>query len=162
MRSEQEMLDMVRGKVVRLRRRRRIALGSGAVLALALVVGGGVSLAAAAGRDDDSLFTYTADQPPPPSAQPPPPSTQPPPPPSTEAPPPSGETIVMPNVIGMDATAATTVLQEVGLRGGTRAIELRHTATAEVPPGTVLAQSPAAGTDVRLGDPVVLDVSSDG
>jgi hypothetical protein len=154
MRSEQEMLDMVRGKVVRLRRRRRIALGSGAVLALALVVGGGVSLAAAAGRDDDKQFTYTADQPPPPSTQPPPPST--------EAPPPSGETIVMPNVIGMDATAATTVLQEVGLRGGTRAIELRHTATAEVPPGTVLAQSPAAGTDVRLGDPIVLDVSSDG
>jgi hypothetical protein len=173
MRSEQEMLDMVRGKVVRLRRHRRIARAGGAVLALVVVVGGGVGLAAASGGDDDKQVTYTADQPPPPSTEVPPPSTQPPPPstevppattepppPTTEGPSPSGATIVMPDVTGMDDAAAISVLQEVGLN--VRAVESDGPASAEVPAGTVISQSPAAGARVHLGEAVDVEVSFGG
>jgi hypothetical protein len=160
MRSEQEMLDIVRGKVIRLRRRRRMAVGSGAVLALVVVVGGGMGLAAAAGGGDDKQVTYTADQPPdttevsPDTTDVSPDTTQP--------PPPSGETVVMPDVTGLDAAAATQILQEVGLGGGERAVELHHTASADVAAETVLSQSPAPGAAVSLGDSVVLEVSSGG
>lgn len=63
----------------------------------------------------------------------------------------------VPNVVGMPLDAAVGTLSEVGLT-----VEIAHETAAAaqpMPPGYVVAMSPAAGTQRRLGAPVVLALS---
>ena len=64
---------------------------------------------------------------------------------------PQGSTV--PDVVGQPAPTARRALQEAGLR-----VEIERVASSK-PVGTVLRQSPAAGTDVERGDVVSLQVA---
>jgi serine/threonine-protein kinase len=65
------------------------------------------------------------------------------------------ESVKVPNVIGLTATQATINLQAAGLVAGT----VTNVATASVPAGMVLVQSPVAGTAAAKGTAVDLQVS---
>jgi membrane peptidoglycan carboxypeptidase len=72
--------------------------------------------------------------------------------PAAPKPPPPAKTKV-PNVVGQNVQAATSLLGQAGLRA--RVKEVPHSA----PQGRVVAQSPTAGTEVRGGTTVTLQVS---
>jgi len=65
------------------------------------------------------------------------------------------ESVKVPNVIGLTETQATINLQAAGLVAGT----VTNVATASVPAGMVLVQSPVAGTAAAKGTAVDLQVS---
>lgn len=64
------------------------------------------------------------------------------------------ELIAVPDVVGSSVSAARGELQSVGLRSST------VTVVSEEPAGTVIAQSPAAGAELREGATVKLTVSA--
>ena len=70
------------------------------------------------------------------------------------APPPAPVTIEVPRLVGLRAAEARSRLQELGLRFTQRPVESTQ------PKGTVVRQSPGAGTELRKGQAVLLTVST--
>jgi hypothetical protein len=62
----------------------------------------------------------------------------------------------MPNVIGMHLTGAEA---RIRLEVTSPQFTIRHTRTRSVPPGTVVAQSPAAGSPLRPQNQILLTVA---
>ena len=73
-----------------------------------------------------------------------PPKPPPPPPPSIPAPPPAEMTCIVPNIEGLDETAAKRAISSLGLK-----IAKSNRYDSKVPQGAVLSQEPAAGTKLR-------------
>jgi len=67
----------------------------------------------------------------------------------------AGRTVTVPNVVGEAMNAAGALIQSVGLKEG-----IYFAASARVPPGTVLAQSPTAGSRAVPGAEVQLEIAS--
>jgi beta-lactam-binding protein with PASTA domain len=65
--------------------------------------------------------------------------------------------VIVPDVVGMSSSAASAILDAAGFG----AVELHYLSTAEVPPDTVVSQSPAAGTVVERSDTVTIELSAD-
>jgi len=63
--------------------------------------------------------------------------------------------VKVPNVVGQTLEKATMILNEAGLTEGERAKEQ----SAEVSPGSIVAQNPEAGTEVQLRSKVRLVVA---
>jgi beta-lactam-binding protein with PASTA domain len=68
----------------------------------------------------------------------------------------AGATVDVPDVVGTQAVEAEATLAEAGLRANV------HTVPSARPGGTVVAQSPAPGTEVEEGSAVRLNVSAGG
>jgi PASTA domain len=66
-----------------------------------------------------------------------------------------GHTVTVPNVVGEEMDAAGAIIQGVGLNEG-----IYFTASARVPPGTVLSQSPGADSRAVPGAEVELEIAS--
>jgi beta-lactam-binding protein with PASTA domain len=64
--------------------------------------------------------------------------------------------VAVPNVVNATQAVATTAIGSVGLTVGT----ITTASSATVPAGSVISQNPAAGTQVVVGSPVALVVSS--
>ena len=64
-------------------------------------------------------------------------------------------TYVMPDLIGLNGERAADVMRVRGFRVSITA----QSATAAIPPGVVVRQSPAGGYQVHPGDPIALEVS---
>lgn len=69
-------------------------------------------------------------------------------------PPPAPVTIEVPRLVGLRAAEARSQLQELGLRSTQRPVESTQ------PKGTVVRQSPGAGTKLREGQAVLLTIST--
>ena len=63
------------------------------------------------------------------------------------------ERVAVPTVVGMRESAAADALREEGLEPRSRPVE------SDEPPGTVVAQNPAAGTEVERGAVVTIDIA---
>ena len=64
--------------------------------------------------------------------------------------------VVVPNVVGLTQAAATSAIMAANLTLGT----VTKASSTTVPAGTVMSQSPSAGTQARQGSAVTLVVSS--
>ncbi len=73
---------------------------------------------------------------------------------SPPVPPPAPVTIEVPRLVGLRAAEARSQLQELGLRSTQRPVESTQ------PKGTVVRQSPGAGTKLREGQAVLLTIST--
>ncbi len=67
-------------------------------------------------------------------------------------------TVVVPNVVGMDAEAAKEALTAGGLEVGL----MVETASSDAPKGTVIGQTPPAGSEVDRGSAVDLKIAMEG
>jgi hypothetical protein len=140
MRSEQEMLRLVRDKVARLRRRRRLA-ALGAAAAIALVTGIGVSSVLADG--DDQMRTGPA-RPRDPASQP------------------ADRQAVVPDLVGLTVDEAVVELQAAGFNGNPALFQSRYIASDDVELDVVMSQEPPPTTVTGADDPVAIDVSAGG
>jgi hypothetical protein len=159
MRSEQEMLLLVRDKLTRLRRRRRLAALGGAALA-AVIVGSGLGFIAADDQGGRNRVRTTADAPEPPDDTGAPSTTAAPGPDST-APPPDPQA-AMPDVTGLEAEEADRAVLAAGLGDGPYDIDRRYIADPGVPSGHVMGQTPLPGAVVDLDVAIVLEISAGG
>jgi beta-lactam-binding protein with PASTA domain len=75
-------------------------------------------------------------------------------PPTEPTPPPTPATIEVPRLVGLTSSEARTRLRDLGLRSTQRPVESTR------PKGTVVAQSPRPGTQLREGRAVTLTVST--
>ena len=66
------------------------------------------------------------------------------------------QTVTVPDVVGMQRTAATNELDDLGFEVSTRRLP-----TDEFPPGQVTRQSPPAGTEASYGITVIIEVAED-
>jgi eukaryotic-like serine/threonine-protein kinase len=67
-------------------------------------------------------------------------------------------TYVMPDLTGRSQSEVVAFLARSGIKAGS----IRHEASRNAPPGTVIEQSPAAGFPVRVGDLVTLTLAGAG
>jgi hypothetical protein len=135
MRSEQEMLRLVRGKVARLRRRRRLMVLGATGGAVVLVMSIGLTSLAADG--DDQVRT---------------------------GPDRTGEDgqVVVPDLVGLTVDEAVVELHAAGFSGNPALVDSRYIASDDIEIDTIMRQAPPPGIVVDADDPVAIHVSAGG
>jgi hypothetical protein len=141
MRSEQDMLRLVREKAARLRRRRRVAMF--AATGAAVVVVGGLGLTRLGGDGEDQVATGLTR-------------------PSDSTSQPSRDQVVVPELVGLTFDEAVDGLRAAGFSGVPSFVRSRYVASDVVESDLVMGQAPPAGSAADVNAAVAIDVSAGG
>jgi hypothetical protein len=136
MRSEQEMLRLVQGKVTRLRRRRRLTV-LGTAGAVVLVIGIGLTGLVADGGDQVRTGPDRPGEP-------------------------ADGQVIVPDLVGLTIDEAAVELHSAGFSGSPALFDARYIASDDIEIDTVMRQAPPPDTVVDADDPVAVYVSTGG